>query len=198
MQSVINQREKASERTEKTIQAASQGNRQHLATRSLKALEGRYLTRVRRRKVYVLRLKGYTIREMAAELKTGLHQIVEDLRAIDDALEKNIDTSQATRILNETLLEWEALKIMAIEGARNSDGNQQIGYMNTAVKINELQAKLLQDAGVLRKATERHEVTGPDGAPVIVQGLPAPKVVMIVEKDATTDDKLALAHSGRG
>src|SRR4051812_39946285 len=93
--------------------------KQQLATPTLKALEGHYLTRVRRRKVYVLRLKSYTIREMASELNTGLHQIVGDLKAIDDALNKRIDTSQATRILNERLLEIEALKIMAIEGVKD-------------------------------------------------------------------------------
>lgn len=151
---------------QKSPERLPKGKKQQSATPTLKAVEGGYLTRVRRRKVYVLRLKGYTIREMAAELKTGLHQIVEDLRAIDGALEKNIDTSQATRILNEILLEWEALKIMAIEGAKDSRGNERIGYLNTAAKINELQAKLLQDAGIICRVAARHELTGKDGAPL--------------------------------
>jgi hypothetical protein len=38
------------------------------------------------------------------------------------------------------------------------------------------------------------QVTGKDGAPLIVPDLPAPKVVLIVEKDSTTDEKLAIAH----
>jgi hypothetical protein len=144
-----------------TMTEPTKGKKQQVATPTLRSVEGRYLTRMRRRKVYVLRLKGYTIREMAAELKTGLHQIVEDLRAIDEALEKNIDISQATRILNETLLEWEALKIWAVDGARASGGNQQIGYLNTAAKINELQARLLQDAGIIRKVADRAPLGGP-------------------------------------
>jgi hypothetical protein len=140
--------------------------KKQLETPPLKSLEGRYLTRVRRRQVYMLRMQNKTVREMCEALQAGPATIIEDLKQIDEALKKDIDSALGTEILNEKLLELEGLKVMAIQGAEDSEGNEQIGYLNTAAKINELQAKLLQDAGIIRKVAAKHELTGKDGAPL--------------------------------
>lgn len=164
--------------------------RKHIRAPKLNSLEGQYLTRVRRRKVYVMRMQNMTVREMADELRAGQQTIISDLKQIDEALKRDIDSKQGTEILNEKLLELEGLKIMAIAGAKESEGNEQTGFLNTAAKINELQAKLLQDAGIIRKVAAKHELSGPDGAP-----LPAatPLAAEIIVTTRTEEDEKKLA-----
>jgi hypothetical protein len=132
----------------------------------LASLEGRYLTKVRRRHVYMLRMQNKTVREMCEELHAAKCTIIEDLRAIDAALAQDIDSKLCTQILNEKLLELEGLKVMAIQDAVENKGATRALFLNTATKINELQAKLLQDAGIIAKVASKHELTGKDGAPL--------------------------------
>jgi hypothetical protein len=136
--------------------------KEQLRAPPLNSIEGRYLTRIRRRRVYLLRIQNKTVREMADDLQAGQSTIIEDLRQIDEALKKEIDPEQGTEILNEKLLELEGLKVMAMEGATDSEGNERIGFLNTATKINELQAKLLGDAGIIKKVLR---IGDPDGKP---------------------------------
>ena len=142
-----------------------------------KGFEGTWNQRLRRRKVFEMRMLSKTVRQMMTQTGSSSATIIADLKAIDAALRKTIDHTQATAVLNERLSNLEALRDIALRGADTSRGNEQIGYLNTAIKLEEQITKLLQDAGVLRKAM--------DGAPL--QVAPAPIIVRITrskESDA--------------
>jgi hypothetical protein len=111
-------------------------------------------------------MMGKTIAEIEEALGIGDKTVIADLKAIDAALQRTIDKNQANAILNERLSNLESLRDIALQGLENSKGNEKIGYLNTAGKLEEQITKLLQDAGVLRKATQRHELTGSDGMPL--------------------------------
>jgi hypothetical protein len=142
------------------------GKQKRIKTVDPKDFEGTWNQRLRRRNVYQLRMLNKSVREIVAKTGCSSATIIADLKAIDAVLRKTIDRTQADAILNERLGNLEALRDIALKGVDTSHGNQQIGYLNTAVKLEEQIAKLLQDAGVLRKATARHELTAPDGQPL--------------------------------
>lgn len=137
----------------------SRGKRLHSVT-----FEGTYRQRLRRGKVFELRLRNYSIREMAAKLECSVGAIVRDLEAIDLALMSKLHPGQANRILNEKLGELESIKAMAFDALGRADGNTRVGLLNTALRSIEISTRLLQDAGVLPKATLK--IGGPDGKPI--------------------------------
>jgi hypothetical protein len=114
-----------------------------------------------------MKLQGFTIREMAKELGAGFHTIVNDLRSMEAALSETLDTARGNAILNETLADLEAGRVIALRGLRKSKGNERIGYLNSATRISEVKIALLQDAGVLPTATRRLQHAGPDGGPLL-------------------------------
>lgn len=136
------------------------------ATKEGTKFEGTFAQKQRRRKVYELRLRNYTIREMAAKLETSTRVIQDDLQTIDEALTKAIDPTNATAIINETLMDLEAVRLMAMEALPDTEGNERNGLLNTITKATEVKIALLQDAGTLPKATLNHKLMGPDGGPL--------------------------------
>jgi hypothetical protein len=148
------------------------------------SIEGKYKQRVRRLKVFQMRMMNCTVREMAAELRAGTNTIIADLKDIDAALAKTIDRGQANAILNEKLSEFEALMGLALKGVKESSGSVQIGYLNTVLKIESLAIRLLQDAGVLPRA---------DGTPFTLPNAAAPTTVVVnVRRDEESDAAVKL------
>lgn len=138
---------------------------QEITSTDPKSFEGTFKQRLRRAKIYRMRMCGRSIDEMATEIDASNKTIVEDLKAIDAALHRTIDRTQADAILNERLSNLESMRLMCLESAEESEGNERIGYFNTATKLEDQIAKLLQDAGVIKRV-HRHELTGADGAPL--------------------------------
>ena len=147
---------------------AKLGNSKQIKAADPKTFVGSYHQRLRRRKIYELRMRNYTVREIQEE--TGLSQvtILADLRSIEAALQQTIDKGQADAILNERLGNLEAMRDICLEGIDTSLGNERVGYLNTLVKLEEQITKLLQDAGVLKRAPSKHELMGSDGMPLPV------------------------------
>ena len=181
----------------RTTAEPPQVKKRQLETVDPKGFAGSYHLRIRRRKIFHLRMLDKSIREIAAETGLSVNTVMADLRVIDEALQRTIDKGQANAILNERLSRLEMLSHMAVLGAAATEGNEQIGYLNSAAKFEEQIIKLLQDAGVLRKATGRHELTGADRTPLIVPSLPAPKVTLILQHDAESEKNLAIARGER-
>src|SRR6266566_4855341 len=119
-----------------------------------KGFEGTWNQRLRRRKVFEMRMLSKTVRQMMTQTGSSSATIIADLKAIDAALRKAIDGTQAHTIFNERMSNLETLRDIALRGVDASRGNPQIGYLNTAIKLEEQITKLLQDAGVLRRATD--------------------------------------------
>jgi hypothetical protein len=140
--------------------------RKRIKTIDPKDFEGTWNQTLRRRKVFEMRMLNKTVREMGAEIGSSSATIITDLKAIDAALRKTIDRTQADAILNERLSNLEALRDIALRGVETRHGNEQIGYLNTAMKLEEQITKLLQDAGVLKRITGRLELTGQDEPPI--------------------------------
>ncbi len=143
------------------------GKQKRIKTADPKGFEGTWNQRLRRRKVFEMRMLSKTVRQMMTQTGSSSATIIADLKAIDAALRKTIDHTQATAVLNERLSNLEALRDIALRGADTSRGKEQIGYLNTAIKLEEQITKLLQDAGVLRRAM--------DGAPLQI----APRTVIV-------------------
>jgi hypothetical protein len=162
------------------------GEQKRIKTVDPKDFEGTWNQRLRRRKVFEMRMMNKTVRQMVAETRSSSATIITDLKVIDAALRKTIDYTQADAVLNERLSNLEALRDIALRGADTSRGNEQIGYLNTAVKLEEQITKLFQDAGVLRKATSRHELTGPNGVPTSPTPIAQPIINVIHQYDKRT------------
>ena len=141
----------------------SKEKRERRRTIGVRSFVGTFTQRQRRASIYAMKLQGYTIREMAKELSAGVQTIVNDLRSMEAALNETIDTTQGNAILNETLADLEAGRVIALRGLRNSKGNERIGYLNSATKISEVKIALLQNAGLLPTATRKLQHAGPDG-----------------------------------
>jgi hypothetical protein len=150
--------------------------------------EREFLQRQRRRKVYVMRLRNHTIRDMADELKVDKNTILRDLKAIDAALQTQIDPAHATMITNERLADLEAVRLIALEALPETEGNERAALLNTITKASEVMIGLLQDSGTLPKAGRRLELTGPDGKPFTMPTETKPTVVVVnVQRDADSD-----------
>jgi transposase len=173
---------------------AAKGKREQTRAIDPKSFEGTFSQKQRRTKVYTMRLLGYSVREMAAELGAGQQTVINDLRAIEKALCETLDATHASAILNETLADLEAGRAIALHGIRESEGNEKIGYLNTATKISEVRISLLQDAGVLPKATQRHAHEGSDGGPIPVT-LVQPRVRLQLLTNAESEKAMRLMNA---
>jgi hypothetical protein len=147
-----------------------------------------YLTKLRRNRVFRMRLQEYTIREICGELGASTQTICGDLKVIDAALTQTLDKKQAAKILNQKTAELEAMTQMAITGARDSNGLTRVAFVNATARYYDMQIKLLQDAGVLPKAAQKHEMSGPDEKPFTMSApaQPAP-VILNITYDKDTD-----------
>jgi len=163
------------------------GKQKRIKTVDPKDFEGTWKQLLRRRKVFEMRMMNKTVREIVAETGSSSATVITDLKAIDAALRKKIERTQADAILNERLSNLSALRDIALRGVDRSRGNEQIGFLNTAVKLEQQITKLFQDAGVLEA----------DGTPLIVPSLPAPKVTLILQRDVDSEKNLAIARGER-
>lgn len=155
--------------------------RGQLRTSHPKGWEGTFNQKQRRFAVYMGRMQGKTVREIAEDVGADKDTVVRDLRAIEDALNRTLDPKQADAVLNELLLDLESLRWLAISGAAESEGNERVGCLNTAAAVTEQKVRLLQDAGVLRKAPTSLRHAGPDG-----QALPtAPRELLVTVSRST-------------
>lgn len=146
----------------------------------LESFEGTYNQQRRRRLVYTMRIKGFTIHEMMAELRASSKTIVDDLKQIDDLLKRSLDITKATEILTTTIMDLEALKTIAITELKNAETPNEIAaLLNSAAKLQDSQTSLLQDAGMLPK--RKLELTGADDTPLIPQTA-TPLIVHIIRK----------------
>ena len=150
--------------------------------------DGTFEKRRRRKRVYMLRLQNYSIREMCRELDISHPTIVSDLRYIEEALQKDFDPTIANEIVNEAILDLEAVRMMAIEALKHIDddnNNGKNGYLNTIASVTELKIKILQDAGVVPRTPKRTELTGPDGGAIPI-GATEPVINVTFEESAET------------
>lgn len=141
--------------------------RHEVASADPKSFEGTFRQRLRRQNVYRMRMFGKTIEQMCDELGLGNNTVINDLKAIDSALQKTIDRGQSDAMLNERLANLESLRECALKGVDESEGNERIGYLNTVTKLEDQISRLLQDAGVIKRV-HKHELTGVDGKPFIL------------------------------
>jgi hypothetical protein len=125
--------------------------------------EARHSTRVRRRRVYEMVLKRYTVREMCEELPAALATVVEDMKCIREELAASIDLTQATRILNEKVAEFATLKSMAAATLDEVDADERAPLLSVIARIVGAEIELLQDAGILSKAALKTEIIDKGG-----------------------------------
>ena len=156
--------------------------------------EENYLTKLRRNRVFRMRLQEYTIREICAELGASTQTICADLKKIDEALNETLDVKQASKILNQKVAELEAIKQMLIVNSRETTGMVFVAFMNTAAKYYDMQIKLLQDAGLLPKAVVK--IGDPDGKPFTMPQA-TPKLPPIIFKFSNDEEtRRAVAEFG--
>ena len=140
---------------------------------------GTYRQRQRRRQVFQLRLQNFSIREMAKKLECSVNAIILDLENIEWALQQRIDPNEATQILNEALNELVGIKSIALGALEKATGNVRVGLLNVALRSIEISTSLLQDGGILPRATQRHQHEGADGGPIPVT-LVQPRVRLVL------------------
>lgn len=156
--------------------------------------EGTFTQRQRRRKVFELRLRNYNITEISEELNADYKTIVRDLQEIDTALQREIEPIHATEIINETLADYEIVKLIALDSLNDAEGNERAGLLNAITRANEARTALLQDAGKLPKATQTHRHTGPDGGPLPATNVLIAPVVKVTMQQTDETKKIAAQY----
>jgi hypothetical protein len=156
--------------------------------------EESYLIKLRRNRVFRMRLQEYTIREICAELGASTQTICADLKAIDAALAETLDKEEASRIFNQKAAELEAMQQMAIANARGTKGMERVAFINAAARYYDMQIKLLQDAGVLPKAAARLEHSGPEGKPITIPQPTTTPQPFIINVTRTAESERAIAE----
>lgn len=171
----------------KQKQGVSLSKEKQIKTIHPDTFEGDYEQRLRRRKVFLLRLEGATIREMAAELRASSATIVADLRSIDEQLNKQIGPLNATALINERLLIYEATRLMAMQELKEAEsGMLKNQLLNTIASVTKLETELMQDAGIIPKTARKLQMSGPDGEPLPSAGLTPPVINIVIEQTAET------------
>jgi hypothetical protein len=138
-----------------------------IETAAIGKAERGFLTAQRRNRVYSLRIQGLTLRQMAEILDCRPATVMKDCHALDAALAKTINTTNAAKHLNELLWRWEGQYARCEREIENGLSGSELAQAHSAqaVALKEI-AKLKQDAGIIPKVPTQLEHSGPDSQPM--------------------------------
>jgi predicted transcriptional regulator len=175
-----------------TLQAIASKTRQNSPTPetdagNIKKIERDYLKELTRRKVYEMRLRGMSLRDMAAELGVSKEKVHKALKEVNGQLLATLKPLEAQKLMNESLKNFDFIiqeATKAIATAQSENG--RAAFMNALDRATQNRAKLIQEMGLVDVAPIRVETSGPGGATA--------EVAVTLERPVPEEDMISLLN----